>query len=85
MPGHIIGRRLVDEGHVRVNFAIVAAGATVEDSVVMAGARISAGAVVRSSLVGARSVVGEACELTDLTDAGIIVDRAIAKQEGTGE
>jgi mannose-1-phosphate guanylyltransferase len=54
--------------------AIVAAGATVEDSVVMAGARISAGAVVRSSLVGARSVVGEACELTDLTVVGFDED-----------
>jgi mannose-1-phosphate guanylyltransferase len=54
--------------------AIVAAGARVEDSVVMAGARISAGAVVTSSLVGARSVVGEACRITDLTVVGFDED-----------
>jgi len=54
--------------------AIVAAGAKVVDSVVMEGARVSAGAVVSRSLIGARSVVGEACELTDLSIVGFDED-----------
>lgn len=54
--------------------ATVAAGASVVDSVVMAGARISAAATVRHSVIGARSVVGEGCELTDLTVVGFDED-----------
>jgi mannose-1-phosphate guanylyltransferase len=54
--------------------AIVAAGARVVDSVVMAGARISSGAVVNRSLIGARSVVGEGCDLSDLTVVGFDED-----------
>jgi mannose-1-phosphate guanylyltransferase len=54
--------------------AIIAAGAQVVDSVVMAGARIAPSAVVRRSLIGARSVVGEACDLSDLSVVGFDQD-----------
>lgn len=66
--GAVIKRSYVGAG------AIVAAGATVIDSVVMAGARISSGVTVQRSLIGARSVVGEACDLSDLTVVGFDQD-----------
>lgn len=53
---------------------VVAAGAHVEDSVLLDGARVSAGAVVRRSIVGGRAVVGEASELCDLTVVGFDED-----------
>lgn len=62
--GAVVKRSYVGPG------AIVAAGATVVDSVVMAGARIASGAMVQRSIVGARSVVGEACDLSELTVVG---------------
>lgn len=54
--------------------ATVAPGACVVDSVVMAGARIAAGATVRRSIVAARSVVGEGCDLSELTVVGFDED-----------
>lgn len=54
--------------------ATVASGACVVDSIVMSGARIAAGATVRRSIVGSRSVVGEACELTELSVVGFDED-----------
>ncbi len=54
--------------------AIIAAGAQVVDSVVMAGARIASSAVLHRSLIGARSVVGEACDLSDLSVVGFDQD-----------
>ncbi|MFZ4517552.1 MAG: sugar phosphate nucleotidyltransferase [Microthrixaceae bacterium] len=53
---------------------VVAAGAHVEDSVLLDGARVSAGAVVRRSIVGGRAVVGEASDLSDLTVVGFDED-----------
>ena len=50
--------------------AVVAAGTEVVDSVVMAGARIAGGSRVERSVIGARSSVGESCELTELTVVG---------------
>jgi len=50
--------------------AVVAGHAEVIDSVVMSGARIAAGARVESSIVGARALIGERCELTDLSVVG---------------
>ncbi len=66
--GAMVKRSVIGAG------AIVAAGARVVDSVVMAGARVSTGAVVNRSLVGARSVVGEGCELTELSVVGFDED-----------
>lgn len=66
--GATVRRSYVGQG------ALVAAGAEVVDSVVMAGARIASGAVVHRSLVGRRSVVGEGSELTDLTVVGFDED-----------
>ncbi len=63
---------------------IVASGARVVDSVVMAGARISAGASVHRSIVGARSVIGESCELTDLTVVGFDEDVPAGTVESGG-
>jgi mannose-1-phosphate guanylyltransferase len=63
---------------------IVASGARVEDSVVMAGARISAGATVQRSIIGARSVVGEGCELTDLSVVGFDEDVPAGTAEAGG-
>ncbi len=63
---------------------IVASGARVVDSVVMAGARISAGASVHRSIIGARSVIGESCELTDLTVVGFDEDVPAGTVESGG-
>ena len=63
---------------------IVASGASVVDSVVMAGARISAGASVHRSIIGARSVIGESCELTDLTVVGFDEDVPAGTVESGG-
>lgn len=50
--------------------AVVAAGAEVVDSVVMAGARIDAGCRVERSIVGARASVGASSALSELTVVG---------------
>ena len=63
---------------------IVASGASVVDSVVMAGARISAGASVHRSIIGARSVIGESCELTDLSVVGFDEDVPAGTVESGG-
>jgi mannose-1-phosphate guanylyltransferase len=60
----IVKRSVVGPG------ATVAAGAEVVDSVVMAGARVAARSCVHRSIVGARSVVGEGCDLSELTVVG---------------
>jgi mannose-1-phosphate guanylyltransferase len=63
---------------------IVASGARVVDSVVMAGARIAAGATVHRSIIGARSVIGESCELTDLSVVGFDEDVPAGTAESGG-
>ena len=64
--------------------ATVASGACVVDSVVMAGARIAAGATVRQSIIGARSVIGEGCDLTELTVVGFDEDVPAGVSESGG-
>ena len=76
--GAIVKRSAIGPG------VIVASGAQVEDSVVMAGARISAGATVQRSIIGARSVVGESCELTDLSVVGFDEDVPAGTAESGG-
>lgn len=49
---------------------VVAPGATVIDSVLLAGAHVGAGAVVEHSIVGPRGVVGDAAELHALSVVG---------------
>ena len=66
--GAMVKRSMVGPG------AIIASGAQVVDSVVMAGARISAGGSIHRSIIGARSVVGESCELSELTVVGFDED-----------
>jgi mannose-1-phosphate guanylyltransferase len=63
-PDAKVSRSMVGPG------AVVAAGTEVVDSVVMAGARIAGGSRVERSVIGARSSVGESCELTELTVVG---------------
>lgn len=66
--GAVVRRSYVGQG------ALVAAGAEVVESVIMAGARVSTGAVVHRSVVGGRSVIGEGSRLTDLTVVGFDED-----------
>lgn len=66
--GAMVKRSMIGPG------AIIASGARVVDSVVMAGARVAAGASLQRSIVGARSVVGEGCDLSDLTVVGFDED-----------
>lgn len=63
-PDAKVSRSMVGPG------ATIAAGTEVVDSVVMAGVRVAAGSRVERSVIGARSSVGESCELTDLTVVG---------------
>ncbi|MEO6626934.1 MAG: Xaa-Pro peptidase family protein [Aquihabitans sp.] len=63
-----IGRRLVDEGHQRVNFAIVAAGANAASPHHEAGARvIEAGEVVLCDFGGTMETEGGAGYCSDIT------------------
>ncbi len=50
--------------------AVVAAGAEVIDSVVMAGVRIAHGARIERSIIGARALIGDGCEVTELSVVG---------------
>jgi mannose-1-phosphate guanylyltransferase len=63
-PDAKVSRSMVGPG------AVVAAGTEVIDSVVMAGARVAGGSRVERSVIGARSSVGQSCELTELTVVG---------------
>ena len=63
-PDAKVSRSMIGPG------AVIASGTEVVDSVVMAGARVAAGSRVERSVIGARSSVGESCELTELTVIG---------------